>query len=313
MQVWLHRLQHAKGVGVLKLPDLDLKDMALATALADSRHLGAAARHVGLSVSAASHRLAQLEGRLGVPLFHRTPAGMELTDQGTRFVPEARRALDAAEAAAASVRSEHPVVRVGSAWLMATTWLPPLLASLAHVHPDQMVEMATGRSREVARWVEEGRVRVGLVRATEARPGVRAFVVGADPVVLVAPVGHRWLRDPPLPEDLDRVPFVDVSPDTGFGQFVAEAQRDLGIHWPTAVRVDHLEAALALVEAGVGPAVLPFSLVHRRGGAEVAPVAVSGLMWPRRPLALVIRAGDALPPWAVAWPALLRSVVQRQG
>ncbi len=297
----------------MKLPDLDLKDLALAAALADSRHLGAAARHVGLSVSAASHRLAQLEGRMGVPLFHRTPFGMQLTDQGARFVAEARRALDAAEAAAASVVGEHPMIRVGSAWLMATTWLPPLLASLAHVHADRMVEVATGRSGEVMRWVEDGRVRVGLVRATEGRPGVRTFVVGADPVVLVAPAAHPWVREPPLPEDLDRVPFVDVSRDTGFGQFVAEAQHNLGIHWPTAVRVDHLEAALALVEAGVGPAVLPFSLVHRRGGAEVAPVAVSGLVWPRRPLALVTRAGDTLPPWAAAWPALLRSLVQRQG
>lgn len=297
----------------MKLPELDLKDMALAAALADSRHLGAAARHVGLSVSAASHRLSQLEGRLGVPLFHRAPRGMVLTDQGARFVAEARRALEAAQAAAAAVGGEHPVIRVGSAWLMATTWLPPLLASLTHAHADQMVEVATGRSREVARWVEEGRVRVGLVRATEARPGVRAFVVGADPVVLVAPRSHPWVREGPLPEEMDRVAFVDVSRDTGFGQFVAEAQGHLGIHWPTAVRVDHLEAALALVEAGVGPSVLPFSLVHRRGGAAVAPVAVSGLVWPRRPLALVIRAGEALPPWAAAWPALLRSLVQRQG
>lgn len=296
----------------MKLPNLDLKDLALVAALADSRHLGQAARHVGLSVSAASHRLAQLEARLGVALFHRGAAGMDLTDYGGRLVVEARRALEAAEAAEASVRQEHPVMRVGSAWLMATTWLPPLLASLAHAHRGRVTEVVTGRSREVARWVEEGRVRVGLVRATEARPGVRAFVVGADPVVLVAPVGHPWTHQAPAPEQLGEAAFVDVSRDTGFGEFVAAAQHQLSLQWPTAVRVDHLEAALALVEAGVGPALLPRSLVDRRGAGGAEVVAVAGLAWPRRPLALVIRAGDTLPAWAAAWPALLRHLVQRQ-
>ncbi len=296
----------------MRLPNLDLKDLALVAALADSRHLGRAARHVGLSVSAASHRLTQLESRLGVALFRRGASAMDLTDHGVRLVVEARRALDAAEAAEASVRHEHPVMRVGSAWLMATTWLPPLLASLTHTYRDRVTEVTTGRSREVARWVEEGRVRVGLVRATEARPGVKAFVVGADPVVLVAPAGHPWVRRAPTPEQLAEAAFVEVSRDTGFGEFVADAQHRLGIQWPTAVRVDHLEAALALVEAGVGPALLPRSLVDRRGAGGAAEVAVAGLEWPRRPLALVIRAGDTLPAWAEAWPALLRRLVQRQ-
>jgi DNA-binding transcriptional LysR family regulator len=297
----------------MKLPDLDLKDMALVAVLADTGQLSAAARHVGLSVSAASHRLSALEDRVGTTLFARRRGGMVPTAKGQRFQAACRRALEAARAASVSLVEEPAAIRVGSAWLMATTWLPPLLASASHLYPHRTIEVVTGRSREVARWVEEGRVEVGLVRATEARPGVRAFVVGADPVELVVPASHHWAAAPPDPEDLGRAAFVEVSADTGFGQFVADAKRTLGLSWTPAVRVDHLEAALALVEAGVGPALLPRSLVDRReprrGG--VATVSVPGIVWPQRPMALVVRAGEEMPTWAAGWPALLRSLVHR--
>jgi DNA-binding transcriptional LysR family regulator len=305
----------AQGRSAVKLPDLDVKDLALVVALADTGRLTQAAVHVGLSVSAASHRLAALEHRLGVTLFYRGGDGLVLTPEGSRFIGPARSGLDAAMAAEAAVHQESPVIRLGSAWLMATTWLPPLIASLQHRDQHRTVELMTGRSREVARWVEDGRVAVGLVRASEVRPGTRAFVVGSDPVVLVAPAGHPWIQQPPSPAQLNQSPFVEVATDTGFGQFVADAKRDLGFTWTATVRVDHLEAALALVEAGVGPALLPLSLVERRsaqGSTAARLVPIEGVTWPRRPLALVIRSGEELPAWAAAWPELMRSLVRRR-
>lgn len=299
----------------MKLPDLDVKDLALVVALADTGRLTLAAPHVGLSVSAASHRLAALEQRLGVMLFHRGGGGLNLTVEGSRFIGPARSGLEAAMAAEAAVRQETSVIRLGSAWLMATTWLPPLIASLRHRDQERTVEVMTGRSHEVARWVEDGRVTVGLVRASEVRPGTQAFVVGSDPVVLVAPAGHQWIEHPPSPDELNQGSFVEVAAETGFGQFVVNAKRDLGFTWTPAVRVDHLEAALALVEAGVGPALLPLSLLERRraqGSATAELVPIDGVSWPLRPLALVIRSGEELPGWASGWPSLLRSLVRRR-
>jgi DNA-binding transcriptional LysR family regulator len=287
----------------MRVADVDLKDLALAVAVAETGTLTGAARHLDLSVSALSHRLAHLERRLGTALFVRAGGGMTATPAGAQFCRHARDALAAAaRAARVTVPADAPR-RVGSAWIMATTVLPPLLAGLGQ---GPALAVRTGRSEQVLDWVERELVEVGLVRASSERAGVTLRAVGADPAVLTVTAGHPWTRRAPTVAEVMAEPFVAVAPDTGYGRFLADWARGSGFDPPTAVVVDHLEAALALVAAGVAPALLPRSLAApRTGQGGVALVDVPDLPLPRRTLAVAWPEGRTLPPWARDWPQRL--------
>lgn len=71
----------------------DLADLTAFVAVADELSFRAAAARVGVTPSALSHAMRQLEDRLGVRLLHRTTRSVALTDQGRRLQERLRPAI----------------------------------------------------------------------------------------------------------------------------------------------------------------------------------------------------------------------------
>src|SRR5258707_9093314 len=71
----------------------DLADLTAFVAVADELSFRAAATRVGVTPSALSHAMRQLEERLGVRLLHRTTRSVALTDQGQRLLERLRPAI----------------------------------------------------------------------------------------------------------------------------------------------------------------------------------------------------------------------------
>lgn len=104
-----------------------------------------AARRLGLTPSALSRRIAQLEARLGVRLFHRSTRAVHLSDEGRAFFERARgalRELDDAEQALASQR-EAPagLLRVEAPTILGRHVAVPAVAKLVARHPELRVEL----------------------------------------------------------------------------------------------------------------------------------------------------------------------------
>jgi DNA-binding transcriptional LysR family regulator len=71
----------------------ELEDLTAFAAVADERSFRAAASRVGVTASALSHTMRQLEERLGVRLLHRTTHSVSLTDAGRRLLARLRPAI----------------------------------------------------------------------------------------------------------------------------------------------------------------------------------------------------------------------------
>jgi DNA-binding transcriptional LysR family regulator len=71
----------------------DLADLTAFVAVADRLSFRAAAAHFGVTPSALSHSMRQLEERLGVRLLHRTTRCVSLTDAGRRLLDQLRPAI----------------------------------------------------------------------------------------------------------------------------------------------------------------------------------------------------------------------------
>jgi DNA-binding transcriptional LysR family regulator len=76
-------------------------------AVAEAGNVSRAARRLHLSQPPLSRQIRSLEDELGVPLFARTPRGMDLLPAGHAFLKRARAILHEVDAAVAEVSSSR--------------------------------------------------------------------------------------------------------------------------------------------------------------------------------------------------------------
>jgi len=205
----------------------------------------------------------RLEAELGAALFTRVGRGLELTEAGRAFVPEAERvlgAVDGAREAVAGVRE----LRAGTLSFGvcgSSRWyrLADVVAALRTGHPDLHVRAVGQNSSEVADAVRSGELELGLVvlpiddRGLEVRPAIRDEVLyaSADPVRLERRMTVQRLAAAPL-----------VLYDARWGEAdptrrqLAERAQAAGVALAPVVEVEDVEVALELVARGVGDTIL---------------------------------------------------------
>ena len=92
----------------MNLPALDPELLQAFVAVADQRSFTRAAATLNRTQSAVSMQIKRLEDRLGVELFHRTKANVDLSPCGEGLLGYARRILSLSDEAIAHLR-EHKV------------------------------------------------------------------------------------------------------------------------------------------------------------------------------------------------------------
>lgn len=124
---------------------LNERELRAVVAIADGGSVGRAAAQINMSQPALSRLLQALEARLGVRLFERSRAGMELTTFGETLLPHARlllfemqQAIDAIDALRGVRRG---TVRIGAVATVARSILPGAIAKLLAEAPDLQVEL----------------------------------------------------------------------------------------------------------------------------------------------------------------------------
>jgi DNA-binding transcriptional LysR family regulator len=136
----------------------DLNDLYLFALVVNNGSFTAAGRAAGLTTSRISRRIADLEGRLGVRLLHRTTRKLTLTAIGELFFQHCQAIVNEAEAAAEVVEriqaSPRGRVRVTCPVLMAQSVLGPIVIDFIQRYPEVRISLtATDRLVDL---VDEG-------------------------------------------------------------------------------------------------------------------------------------------------------------
>ncbi|MCE7761461.1 LysR family transcriptional regulator [Pseudomonas putida] len=129
---------------------MQIPDVEVFSAIAESGSLSAAARRLGLAPMTVSRRLAALEGELGVRLFHRTTRAVSLTAEGETFLPFATTLLEASEGARVSLKSyagtASGVLKVRAPTVFGQSVIMPLIPALLEEHPALRVDLTLSDS-----------------------------------------------------------------------------------------------------------------------------------------------------------------------
>ena len=123
-------------------------DLELLLRTADLGSLTAASKALDWSPAAASAAVQRLEAALGVPLFIRTTRSLRLSPEGERYVPHARRALqalaDAQEAALGTPTALRGLLRVSITSDLGRHVLLPWLIDFQRQHPSLQLGLSVG-------------------------------------------------------------------------------------------------------------------------------------------------------------------------
>ncbi len=182
-----------------------LDDLAAFLAVARERSFTKAAAKAGVSQSALSHTIRELEARLGVRLLTRTTRSVAPTEAGERLLATIGPRFDeiAAELAALRELRQKPAgtIRITATEFAIDTVLLPKLAPLLREYPDIKIEMIVdyGLTDIVAQHYDAG-VRSGEqvakdMIAVRIGPDMRMAVVGA-------PAYFKGRDEPRRPQDL---------------------------------------------------------------------------------------------------------------
>jgi DNA-binding transcriptional LysR family regulator len=182
-----------------------LDDLVALVAVGHERSFTKAAAKLGVSQSALSHTVRELESRLGVRLLTRTTRSVSPTEAGERLLRSVAPRLEeiAAEVASISELREKPAgtIRITATEFAIDTILLPKLAPLLRNYPDIKVEMIVdyGLTDIVAQQYDAG-VRSGEqvakdMIAVRIGPDMRMAVVGT-------PAYFKNRPEPKSPQDL---------------------------------------------------------------------------------------------------------------
>jgi LysR family glycine cleavage system transcriptional activator len=224
---------------------------ALAGFRAAARHLSfqAAARELGLTPSAISHQVAQIEAYFGAPVFVRGTRAIALTPLG-------RKALNSAERLFLSLErlrdgaSPRRVLEVSALPLFTQAWLMPRIAQFAERHPD--IEVSISSEHKVAD-LAKGEADIGIRNLRTKPAGLSARkLIDIRGVPVCAPALKHGRKPLSGPEDLGRHTLIYYSsrPDAWDAWFAAQGLT--GIRPRATLTVDTVPAALEAAARGAG-------------------------------------------------------------
>ena len=128
----------------------DLSNLTAFVAVADRRSFRAAASHLGVTPSALSHSMRQLEERLGLRLLHRTTRSVSATDAGLRLLERLRPAIDQIAGALENLNEERqrPLgrLRIYAARFAAAAVVAPIWARFLATYPEIHLELAVSEA-----------------------------------------------------------------------------------------------------------------------------------------------------------------------
>ncbi|GFM73859.1 LysR family transcriptional regulator [Pseudomonas cichorii] len=166
---------------------MQISDVEVFAAIAESGSLSGAARRLGLSPMAVSRRLAFLERELEVRLVHRTTRSVSLTPEGEVFLPFSKTLLGVSEAAKVTLRANagtaSGVLKVTAPTVFGQAVIMPLIPQLLAEHPALQIDLHLSDS--IVDIVSLG-IDVAIRIATLRDSGLVARSLAPNPRVLCA-------------------------------------------------------------------------------------------------------------------------------
>lgn len=277
------------------LPDLSIRQLEYLVAVDDAPTFAVAADRVGVTPSALSQGLAELERRIGVELFERSGRRRHLRDTAVPVLEHARQVLaltgDLVQWAERIRTASVGRVRIGMIDAAAVLHFPDELGSFRATHPDVALHLTVAPSASLLAQLVSGALDLVVCVEPPAAPaGVEVRPLMPDELVVYAPSG----RAPGPPSTWG--PWVLFPRDSHTRQLIVDALGRAGAPIEVVAESHQPEVLREMVLLGMGWTVLPGAQAEHgeRPLGAGRPLVTRQLVLARRAGAVADPAVDAL-------------------
>ncbi|MGA9670303.1 MAG: LysR family transcriptional regulator [Terracidiphilus sp.] len=254
----------------MRIPRITIDMMVAVVALAQKKTMEQAGRDLGLSPSAVYKRVQAASAVIGNALFLRTENGMELTEAGKQFYPDAVKALEevllAEDKTLSLLELESGRLIVGH-----STYLPPrILTSILKLRLngalDTHIEHIPLLTSTAVHRVADGTIHAGFGYLPVSESDLISYVLFEEPVVVCMPSTHPLAAKPSIrPQDIDGEPIIAVArePLPAMHLEIEEFFAGFGVSLRIAADAFGPPEAVTMVEHNMGICILGASAVFK--------------------------------------------------
>lgn len=274
--------------------------------------ISAVAEALGYTASAISQQLAVLEREAGTPLLERVGRGVRLTDAAQRLVVHAEEVLAELERAEGTLARARTGLtgrlRIGAFRSAAQTLVPPVLVTLGLAHPELQLTVGEFDPLNATGSLRAGELDVALTQDYDLVPvpthaALSSTVLLEEPMVLAS---CETANTSDSVGDLRDSPWIMGSPGTMCRLAAERICHAAGFQPQIRHQTDDFPTALALIQAGLGAALMP-----TLGARSAPPDVVLTQLTSTSRLSITHRRGAGTHPAIAAFRSALEESVSR--
>ena len=263
---------------------ITLRELEVFAAISRTGRITSAGDELGLSQSAASNAIAELERRLGLTLFDRIGRRVQLNEHGRYLLPRVLDLLQQADDLEQGCAAGSPCqLRIAASLTIGNYVLPALLAPLMLENASCRHEVVIGNSHRVMSLLLNCEADIGLIEAPLTDSRLVSELWLRDEMVVHARADNPMCSSPPDRELLARASWVLREKGSGVRQILESTLLPYLGGMNVKLELGSGEAIREAVRLGMGIACASRRAVERElQSGEFAPIALPGLRIERR-------------------------------
>ena len=232
-----------------------LRQLQVFLAVARRENVSHAAKDLGMSQSAVSGALADLEHQFDIQLFERVGKRLRVSDLGRALRARAEALYEQAREFEARLASQNDigVLRVGATLTIGNYLTAPLMARFVSEQPGAHVTLHVANTAEIARKLLNFEIDVGMVEGELQQDELEVTRWCDDELLVFCAPSHPFARKRTLSDrDLCQADWIVREPGSGTRQAFEHAMHGIFPELHIALELQHTEAIKSAVKAGLG-------------------------------------------------------------
>jgi DNA-binding transcriptional LysR family regulator len=275
------------------------------------RSFSRAAAGNGVTQSAASQSIQQLEAELDAVLLDRSRRPLQPTEEGRAFYESCRTLLQGFEKARAELAARKQrvegTVRVAAIYSVGLHDMSRHMQPFMSAHPHARVLLECLHPHKVMEAVLSDDADLGILSYPVATRALTVLPLRSEPMVLVTHPTHRLARRRVVaPEELNGEAFIAFDHDLAIRKAIDRALKQYNVKVRAVMEFDNVETIKQGIGIAAGISILPRPTVLKEIGIRAlaaVPVSLPGLV---RPIGIIHRRGKRMTPAVARFVELLR-------
>ena len=242
---------------------MDLRQLEIIRAIADSGSFTAAGEKLHVSQSAISRQILLLEDELGEPVFHRIGRRIRITPAGEALLQLSHRVFQDLQDTVSTISDKREslqgTIRLVGGMTVCLYVFPVLLSEVRRLHPHLDMKVTVGSAERSIAMLRSGAGDLGLLTLPVEASDLVAVPVLREELLLITYPTHPIAKKKTItPNDLDKEPFVLFETGSITRRLVEAFFARERIAPQIIMETENVEIIKAMVRSGLGMSIIPW-------------------------------------------------------